>query len=118
MRQFARLLHLVLSLALALSGGAVAGHGPAVAGYAELCRDGAAVMVAVDARGQPVDPAPDGPPHCPDCLVPVAGLATGGPAVPARRASATRAIRPRPRRRTRIDPSCTAPPARAPPSAA
>jgi hypothetical protein len=117
MRPVPILLRVLLCLALALSGGAMAGHGPAVAGYAELCRDGAAVTVAVDTRGQPVDPADAGPPHCPDCLVPVAGLGAGAPAVPPRQARRRRARRPRPCSGARIDPCCVAPPARGPPSA-
>lgn len=66
----ARILTVMMCLALTLSGGAMAGHGPAVAGYAELCRDGAVAVVAVDASGQPVAPGPADAPHCPECLAP------------------------------------------------
>ena len=66
MLRLPRLIHALLCLALALTGGtmAAARHAPGVAGMAELCRDGGTVLVAVDATGAPV-----GLHHvCPDCV--------------------------------------------------
>ncbi|MCU0907947.1 MAG: hypothetical protein MUF73_10965 [Rhodobacteraceae bacterium] len=76
MRRPVHLLSALLCLALTPSGAAMSaqghGPGPAIAGYAELCRDGSVVVVAVDDRGQPVGPAVPGPPRCPDCVPPAA----------------------------------------------
>lgn len=67
---FARLLPLVLVAAMLLGAvhvGAMRGLAPA-AGSIILCTGGQALRVAVDAKGQPVAPAP----LCPDCTISLA----------------------------------------------
>lgn len=69
MTRFRPLAGLLLALIVAVASlGLAVAHGqPRVAGWMDLCGDGAAV-VAVDARGQPV-----GVTHpCPDCTAPLA----------------------------------------------
>jgi len=118
MRPLAAALSGLLSLALILSGGAMAGHARAVAGYLDLCRDGAAVTVAVDARGEPVDPFADALPHCAACLAPAAIVptpVTTGPPCPLR---VSRAISPVIAPAVQARSRHTLPLARAPPAVA
>lgn len=118
MRPLVAALSGLLCLALILSGGAMAGHARAVAGYIDLCRDGAAVTVAVDARGEPVDPRAGALPHCPDCIPPAATIPASAPAGPARVLRIARVTAPSDATLVRAHLRHARPLARAPPAAA
>jgi hypothetical protein len=118
MRAAARLLCALLCLVLILSGGATGGHARMVAGFTDLCRDGAAVTVAVDARGEPVDPFANALPHCPDCISPAAMIPASAPGGPSHVLRIARASAPSNAPRVRAHLRHARPLARAPPTVA
>ena len=107
--------HALLCLALVLTGGTMASarHAPGMAAMAELCLNGAPVLVAVDATGAPV-----GPSHvCPDCVAAFALAHLTAPQTLLAASGRARAAAPVPVRA--VDPApprALRPPPRAPPS--
>lgn len=102
------LLTVLLALALCLSGlaqGAAAAGTGSGAMEVEICADGAARSILVDASGMPIDSDQHcAHERCPDCVPVKAGALTSGPGLSAQRLARSRTsarpvFRIRPRRR-------------------